>query len=747
VIEDLATALVTEARRANERRVLVLSGEGETPVEAARAALTAADVPPAETTAVGPVADLPGEALSLRDAGALLGETRSVVVLDCRRTFRPNALGRVVGAVDGGGLLVVLTPPLASWGDRSDGFDEWLAVPPFTEADVTGRVRRRVAALARVHPGVGIVDVDEGRIERDGLTDPPPRVASPTPEVPADRRFPSALYEACLTQDQVQAVAAFEDINENAPAALVLEADRGRGKSSAAGLAAGALADAGAGVIVTAPGYRNAREVLVRVAEALESLGYDATIDGGDDPRDLVTTAGSVEFVSPERATDRAPSADVLIVDEAAGFPVSRLAAFLRAPSVAFVTTVQGYEGAGRGFSVRFRDRLGDADHAVTDVSLTAPIRYADTDPVEPWAFRSLLLDASPAVTPLVTEATPATSTYESLEPDALLADEHLLRETFGLLVLAHYRTEPDDLARLLDAPNVSARALLHDGHVASVALLAREGNLQGELRADMYEGDRVRGNMIPDVLTTQLRDESAGVPVGQRVLRIATHPAVRNRGLGSHLVSEIRDEHREAVDWLGVGFGATSALVDFWAANGFRTVHCSTTRNDESGEYSAIMLDPCSNAGDALFARHTDWFLDRITSVLTDALDDLDPAVTRAVLRATAGEPAVDLSPAEWRLVAGVPGGAGTIDTDPGPFRELVLRHLVAPADGVTLDARIEQVLVAKLLQARHWDDVADEYGFVSTAECMRAVGGAVGELIEAYDSDVARSELERHG
>ncbi|MFB6086935.1 MAG: GNAT family N-acetyltransferase, partial [Haloarculaceae archaeon] len=184
---------------------------------------------------------------------------------------------------------------------------------------------------------------------------------------------------------------------------------------------------------------------------------------------------------------------------------------------------------------------------------------------------------------------------------DDLLADEHLLREVFGLLVLAHYRTEPNDLARLLDAPNVSVRALLHEGHVVSVALLAREGDLPADLRASMYEGERVRGNMIPDVLTSQLRDENAGVPAGMRVLRIATHHAARSRGLGSALLDAIRAEFADEVDWLGTGYGATPDLVRFWAANGFRTVHLSTRRNETSGEHSVVMLDPTSDAGQRL--------------------------------------------------------------------------------------------------------------------------------------------------
>jgi len=742
---ELASRLRGEARRADERRVLVLTGSPSATRDAARTALDAASVPADETTLVGPVDCLGCEHLDTVHAGELLGRTRTAVVLDCHDACRPNALGKAVGAVDGGGLLVLLAPPLDEWPDQRDGFDERLAVPPATVDEVAGNFRARLVDLLRSHPGIAVVNAETAGVERDGLTDPAPRMARGPPAVPDEHDFPSAVYDACLTDDQVAVVRAFEPLSTPGHA-LVVEADRGRGKSSAAGLAAGALAAGGADVLVTAPQYRSAREVFARAGEVLSTLGALTDRDDPNQPQSLETANGRVRYEDPSTAAERAADADVVIVDEAAALPVRVLERFLDAPSVAFTTTVHGYEGAGRGFSVRFRDRVAEDDHEVAERTMTAPIRYGAGDPVESWAFRALMLDARPAVDPLVTDATPATATYERCPPSRLLDDEHLLREVFGLLVLAHYRTEPDDLARVLDAPNVSVRALTHDGHVVAVALLAREGGLSADLRAEMYGGGRVRGNMIPDVLTTQLRDEDAAVPVGQRVLRIATHPAVRSRGLGSALLDAIESEREDGVDWLGVGYGATPELVDFWADNGYETVHLSTTRNDRSGEYSAIMLRPCSATGEDLAQRHAAWFRDRIESVLSDPLDDLDPDVARAALRATAGTPALDLSALEWRLVAGIPGGAGVFDTDPEPVRRLALRHLIDPADPAALSARQARLLVRKALQGHEWDAVADAFDFVSTAECMRALGRTVERLVRLYGDETATEELDRH-
>ena len=748
-VAGLARELRAAAEEVDHRRLLVLAGGRDAGIDAAFDAVEGAGVPDDGVAFVTAREGFRFERVAPARAGRLLGTTREVVVCDAHEGFSPNLLGRLSGVVDGGGLFVLLTPPLDAWPDRPDDFAASLAVPPFGVGDVGDRFRKRLVDTLRDHPGVAIVDVDEETVERRGAADASPPVrSSPTTPAAAARRFPAAAYEACLTADQSRAVHALEalSVGEPDPSAVVVEADRGRGKSSAAGLAAGSLAAAGRDVLVTAPARRSAAEVFDRAAELLSGVGQ---LEGRDDDVIATDAGGRVRFRDPGAAAALPGNPDAVVVDEAAALPVRRLSSFLDADAVGFCTTVHGYEGAGRGFSVRFRSRLVDAARSVDEVSLSEPIRYAPGDPVETWAFRALLLDARPAVDPLVADASPASVAYCAPSASELAADEHRLREVFGLLVLAHYRTEPDDLARLLDAPNLRVRTLEHDGHVVSVALLAREGGLDADVRAAMYEGQRVRGNMLPDVFTSQLRDEAAGVPVGHRVVRIATHHAVRSRGLGSELLARIRAEFETDADYLGVAYGATPELLDFWRANGYRTAHLSTTRNDASGEYSALMLDPLSPAGEAFARRHARWFRGRIPDLLTDQLRDADPDVISGVLSACdpAGPP--DLTDREWRIVVGVGFGPGQYATAPGPFRRLALAALTgAPAgdDGTDdrtppddlLTPREERLLVRTVLQGHPAEAVADDLGYASERTCLRALGSAYAALAGHYGDGV---------
>ncbi|MFC7072334.1 tRNA(Met) cytidine acetyltransferase TmcA [Halovenus rubra] len=739
---DLAETLLNEARMDNQRRLIAFSGSPKNTRDRAKNFLDAVDIPLHKTSYVGPAGDFQCETFDYANASTLLGTTRSLVVLDCHGRCEPNHIGQLVGTVDGGGLFVLLTPPLETWSERRDAVDETLAVPPFDLSEVTGQFRSHLVKTLREHSGIAVVDADTGTVERDGHIEYGPTDTAYSGTIPEDHAFPRFAYEHCLTADQSDVLQAFESL-ETPGTAVVVEANRGRGKSTAAGIAAGCLALDGQRVVVTGPQYRNVKTLMQHAREIIDSGEGPASSDSQGAIHTLEAKDGHIEYVPATEIASLDDQPDCVFVDEAAALPVRVLSETMATPSVAYLTTTHGYEGTGRGFAVRFRDRLLDGSHEVNEKRLHTPIRYAPGDPVEVWSFRALALDARPPVAGVVADASPESVTYQQLSSEQLLADETLLREVFGLLVLAHYQTEPNDLLRLLDAPNVSVHTLSYDGHPVSVALLAREGGLSADIREKMYGGNRIRGNMIPDVLSSQLRDEHAGTPTGYRVMRIATHGDVRSRGLGAMLLDELAHRFPTA-DWLGVGYGATPALVDFWQQNQYQPVHLSTTRNQRSGEHSVIMLRPLSDAGETLLSRNATRFQRRLPGMLPDALSDVDPDVIRAVCRTIETTPTLTLTDWEWRHVASVPAGPGLFEMVPTPIRRLAFLALT-DSNGPHLSAREERLLVRRVLQLQPRQEVASELAFTAESTCMRTLGDVVGRLLDAYGPDFACKERDR--
>jgi len=106
-LASLAARLRAEAERANERRMLVLSGPPDATRVAAVDAIEAANLPIPDCAAVSAAEDWPFEHVDPRQSRELLGRTQQSIVVDGHDECSANAIGRTVGAVDGGGLYIL----------------------------------------------------------------------------------------------------------------------------------------------------------------------------------------------------------------------------------------------------------------------------------------------------------------------------------------------------------------------------------------------------------------------------------------------------------------------------------------------------------------------------------------------------------------------------------------------------------------------------------------------------------------
>mgnify|MGYP001809658987 CR=1 FL=1 len=628
----LVRRLLTLARTRRHRQTLVIAGEADWTAEQARAAVAALpELTPLWLTdrALAPAAR------PMRTATRLLGQDLDLLVYDAYGGFDPDGFGAATGGIRGGGLLILLTPPLADWPGLPDPQAERIALWPHSAASLTGRFIARLVSVLSQSPDVCLLE--QSRCSEAFQNGHYPS-GSPPPSWGRGWGRGGENTEGLVpvqpaTPDQHAAIAAIlRTARGRARRPLVITAHRGRGKSAALGLAAGRLLlESDRRILVCAPGRESVATLFGHAEAVLREAGVA--------PDALIGDAGRLRFLLPDRLAETLPPADLLLVDEAAGIPAHLLATLLaHYGRIVFASTVHGYEGTGRGFEIRFRATLERLTPDWRALTLETPIRWAPNDPLESLTFRALLLAAAPADGGEIADATLADCQCERLDRDQLAGDEATLTQLFGLLVLAHYQTRPLDLRLLLDGADVRILAVRYRGHIVATLLAAQEGGFTDQaLLADIFAGRRrPRGHLLPQTLSAHAGLARAPAWRYLRVIRIAVHPAVARRGLGCLLLARLRlDARAEGLDLIGASFGATPELLRFWVSCGLRALHLGTSRNAASGEQAAVVLEPISAGGEGFVRQAGARFAAALPVMLAGPLRGLDPAVAVELLRA----------------------------------------------------------------------------------------------------------------
>ncbi len=678
--------------------------------------------------------------VSFKTLEKIMGTTWDVLVADFRHDFRPNDLGRLVEVVRGGGLIILVTPRLDEWVDMKLPFHRDMVTEPYSINDVRPIYLRHVVETLRSNPGVYILS-DDGEL----IGDIPPRIVYRRREthIPGDSTLDEYVYRLALTQDQVDAIYAIDrGTLLNKP--VVITADRGRGKSAALGLAiAGVLLrDYGRErkmrIVITAPEPVNVREVFNFARKVLRFKGVKFNVKRlGDYIVELNSEVGQLRYVSPiEVFRERM---DYLFVDEASGIPVNLLEGYLeRFRFGVFSTTLHGYEGAGRGFQVRFLPMIRNLSKGgLLEVNMSEPIRYAINDPIEDWLFKALLLDSDPAkvgseIRDLIDEGD-----LEYVKIDLgewLFRRLNLFRQYVGIYIFAHYRNRPNDIMMLCDAPHHFARCIMYRDMVVNSLHLSYEGGLSEDAVRRSLAGAPPSGHLIPTVLIRyypMYKDFSK--LRGIRVVRIATHPELMDRGIGSYALKKLISEaKRLGFDWVGASFGATINLLNFWFKNGFVPVYLSPIKNPVSGEFSTIVVNPLNRVARRFVKRFRIEFKKLFVDSMVDTYFVLDEALAYHLL--SLDRWSIDYVPElrgnslerlkEYCMGALHYGGA--VDA----IREVVKAHFVrSPDKRVSIPRKYEYAIISKVLQARSWEKVSSRYD-ISKDELIARIREYIGKM-----------------
>lgn len=706
-----ALGLVEEAHAAGYRRLVILAGHRPWAHRCGEAMLRGAVADPASTLWCGHAA--PAGIPSCPPDGLVrhLGSETSCLVVDAHDGLDPDGLGAGLGTVRAGGLILLLVPPLADWPDHPDPQAARLAVDGWAPEAVAGRFVRRLRRILAEDPYTVVVE--------EGGT-PAEATALPRGQVPApadDRR--------CMTADQAAAVAAVvRTATGHRRRPSVLTADRGRGKSAALGIAAAeVLAERGGDIVVTGP-RRSAVDGVLR--HAAWNLGV--SVHRG---RVAAPGGGSLRFLLPEDLQACDPPPALVLVDEAAAVPTAILADLLQRHSrIVFATTVHGYEGSGRGFSLRFREVLDTETPRWREIRLETPIRWRQGDPVEAVLFRALLLDAELPVTS--SGSRDGSVRLERMDRDRLLENEPLLRDLFGLLVHAHYRTRPMDLRNLLDGPNLFLDLLWQNEGLAGVSLSADEGGFAAGVAQAIWSGRRrPRGHLLPQSLASHVGLRDGATARALRVMRIAVHPELQRRGLGTCLLQALAGQARtEGYDLAGASFGATAGLITFWEQAGFPPVRLGMRRDAASGTHSALVVQGLNERGHSLVSRARERMARDYPLQLADPLGKLEPELALMLVQ---GLDVPEPTETDWVDAVGFAHGHRAYEVSMAGLYRLALWALAEPACAAALGERERRGLTARVLQQRPWADAAAVAGEAGRPGLVELLRGAVRGLVAA--------------
>ncbi len=534
--------LTAQMKREGIRRLLVLSGEERWCFDHA---LKLRDALPGDWLWISPQPDAENHC-SPSALQTLLGREFRHAVFDARHGFDAAAFAALSGTLKAGSWLVLLLPVWDEWENQPDADSlRWsdcpdpIATPHFVQHFKRVLTANNDAILWRQNQPFSLAHFTP-------RTDWHPATGAPQPEQ-------QQLLQQLLTMP---------------PGVAAVTAARGRGKSALAGQLISRIAGS---AIVTAPA-KAATDVLAQFA------------------------GEKFRFIAPDALLASDEQADWLVVDEAAAIPAPLLHQLVsRFPRTLLTTTVQGYEGTGRGFLLKFCARFPHLHR----FELQQPIRWAQGCPLEKMVSEALVFDDEN-----FTHTPQGNIVISAFEQTLWRSEPETPLKVYQLLSGAHYRTSPLDLRRMMDAPGQHFLQAAGGNEIAGALWLVDEGGLSQELSQAVWAGfRRPRGNLVAQSLAAHGSNPLAATLRGRRVSRIAVHPTRQREGTGRQLIAGAL-QYIHDLDYLSVSFGYTEELWRFWQRCGFVLVRMGNHREASSGCYTAMALLPMSDAGKQLAER-----------------------------------------------------------------------------------------------------------------------------------------------
>ncbi len=396
----------------------------------------------------------------------------------------------------------------------------------------------------------------------------------------------------------------------------VILGERGRGKSTLLGNIGAQLAQtitsskglASYQVITCAITKRQLHECNLSFASTITALSSDKTSSQ--------TIATTLAYYPADEIITLASTHSIVLLDEMASIAPRLLRHILdKFTHVIMTGTTNGYEGSGQGFLHRVLPFL-QKQHNASVFTLKEPFRWHENDPVE-FVLNHIIncttYDNNEGGKPSVNTSTQSHSKngcdefdYKLITKQQLLDNASLCCQIFDLLAQAHYQTTPNDLVRMLDAPDcllfvacTNANPHKAEALVVAVATVFVEGGdkLLSVCRPISLGHRRVQGHLSAQMLALHLLDESVCTLSYFRVNRIAVKESYRRHGIATTLLNFIYQyAQNKQINYVSTSYGYAEHLNKFWHANKFTLAKLGQRVDTSSGKASVLMLRPCAS-------------------------------------------------------------------------------------------------------------------------------------------------------
>lgn len=302
-------------------------------------------------------------------------------------------------------------------------------------------------------------------------------------------------------------------------------------------------------------------------------------------------------------------SFDVILIDEAATIPIHHLNRLAEHANVLLISTMDSYEGSGNGLSLKINSQ-------VPVIELSQCFRFNPDDRLS--LFYRLLFPTTEETAPpqqFTQKQSPSTQTspHQVLTPEQPLNAtkinnglvrvektapyqqlKHSYQQCYHLLAQFHYQTQPKDLFTFFNTTDCELLIYLKNQQpVALVVAFSERAISDHSLREDIALGTRrPKGRLMQQRLAHYYVEPQLLTINLLRISRIVVATGYRRQGIGSRLISDLRNYCDRINTCLVVSYASDTDIDKFWRNNEFVELLSGKRVDGASGRVSRFMSD-----------------------------------------------------------------------------------------------------------------------------------------------------------